>query len=95
MGGTPGIDLGEAGLILLIVILSPFSPTIGGFLITALTLGRTGVRDLWRRLWNRNLTIPWLLAIPLFYPVLLLITRNLAQLINGIPQAPFELLSKP
>lgn len=93
--GTPDIDLGTAGPILLILILSPFGPTIGGFLVTARAKGRAGVRDLWRRFWSRNLTFRWLVVVLLFYPVLRLIARYGAELLGGIPQAPFSSLSQP
>lgn len=68
--GTPDIDIKTAGPILLIVILSPFGPTIAGFTVTALTECKTGVKALWKRFWNRKLSFKWLLVILLFYPTL-------------------------
>jgi len=93
--GTPDIDLGTAGPILLIVILSPFGPTIGGFVVTALSTGRTGVRNLWKQFWNRNLKIKWLLIIVFFYPLLYLFSRYCSQLFFGLQQPPMQLLSTP
>lgn len=93
--GTPDIDLKTAGPILLIVILSPFGPTIGAFLVTARTKGRTGVRDLWRRFWKRKLTFGWLIVLFVFYPLVRLIARYSAQWLGGVPQAPFSSFAQP
>lgn len=93
--GTPDIDLATAGPILLIVILSPFGPTIGGFVVTALTEGRTGVKDLWKQFWNRKLNIKWLLLLLVFYPILYLFTRYCSQLFFGLHQAPMPLFKTP
>ena len=93
--GTRDFDLGSAGALLLILILSPFGPTIGAFFLTARTEGKTGVRNLWKRFWNRKLSFKWLLVILFFYAVFRLITRYSAEFLAGIPQAPFELLSQP
>ncbi len=93
--GTPEVDLVSAGPILLIVILSPFGPTIAGFVLTALTEGKAGVKGLWQRFWNRNLSWKWLLVILLFFPVKNLILRFSAQIFAGVPQQPFEWLGQP
>lgn len=93
--GTPDVKLGAAGPILLIVILSPFGPTIAGFVLTALTEGKAGVKHLWKRFWNRNLSWKWLLVILLFFPVKNLILRFSAQFFTGVSQAPFEILDQP
>ena len=93
--GTPDIDLASAGPILLIVILSPFGPTIAGFVLTALTEDKAGVKRLWKRFWSRNLSWKWLLVILLFFPAKNLILRFSAQIFAGISQRPFEWLDQP
>jgi membrane protease YdiL (CAAX protease family) len=93
--GTPDIDLGTAGPILLIIIFFPFGTTIGGFVVTALSSGRTGVKDLWKQFWNRNLKFKWLLVLILFYPILYLFTRYCSQLFFGLKQPPLDYLSTP
>jgi membrane protease YdiL (CAAX protease family) len=93
--GTPDVDLGSAGPILLIVILSPFGPTIAGFVVTALTEGKAGVKRLWKRFWNRNLSWKWLLVLLLFFPVKNLILRFSAQVFAGTWQPPFAFLDQP
>ena len=93
--GTPDIDLSTAGPILLVVVFSPFGPTIAGIVLTALTEGRAGVKQLWRRFWNRNLSWNWLLVILLFFPLKNLILRYSAQIFAGTPQQPFAILTQP
>ena len=93
--GTPDVDLGTAGPILLIVILSPFGPTIAGLVLTAFTEGKAGLIGLWQRFWNRNLSWKWLLVILLFFPLKNLILRYCAQFFAGVPQRPFEWLDQP
>jgi membrane protease YdiL (CAAX protease family) len=93
--GTPDVDLGSAGPILLIVILSPFGPTIAGFFVTAGTEGKAGVKRLWKRFWNRNLTFKWLLVILLFFPIKNLILRYSAQAFGVTSQPPLEWLTQP
>ena len=93
--GTPDIDLSTAGPILLVVVFSPFGPTIAGIVLTALTEGRAGVKQLWRRFWNRNLSWNWLLVILLFFPLKNLILRYSAQIFAGTPQQSFAILTPP
>lgn len=93
--GTPDVDLGAAGPILLIVILSPFGPSIAGFVLTALTEGKAGVKSLWRRFWNRNISWKWLLVVLLFFPLKNLILRFSAQFLAGVSQPPYGLLEQP
>jgi len=93
--GTPDVDLGSAGPILLIIILSPFGPTIAGLALTALTEGKAGVKRLWKRFWNRDLSWKWLLIILAFFPVKNLILRFSSQLFAGVRQPPFGLLDQP
>lgn len=93
--GTPEMDLATAGPILLIVILSPFGPTIAGFLVTARTEGKAGVKRLWKRFWNRNISWKWLLVILLFFPVKNLILRYSSLIFAGTSQQPFNWLTQP
>ena len=93
--GTPDVDLATAGPMLLIVIFSPFGPTIAGFVLTARTEGKAGVKRLWKRFWNRNLSWKWLLVLLLFFPVKNLILRFSAQVFAGTWQPPFGLLEQP
>jgi len=93
--GTPDVDLASAGPILLIVILSPFGPTIAGFVLTALTEGKAGAKHLWKRFWNRNLSWKWLLVTLIFFPAKNLILRFSSQVFAGVSQPPFGFLDQP
>jgi hypothetical protein len=81
--GTSEVDLGSAGPLILLIALTPYGPTIAGFVMTALTEGRLGVKALWRRFWNRNLSIKWLFVILLFYPALVLVANLISRTLDG------------
>ena len=60
-------------------------PTLAAFLITAFTEGKLGVKALWRRFWNRNLSIKWLLVTLLGFEVLKLLANLAVRTIDGQP----------
>ncbi|MEJ2487650.1 MAG: type II CAAX endopeptidase family protein [Anaerolineales bacterium] len=93
--GTPDFDLLKAGPVILIVLISPFGPTIGGFVVTALSERKEGVKRLWKRFWKSGLSTKWLLITLCFYPIMLLVIRYSAQVFAGTPQAPFPYLRQP
>lgn len=80
--GTPETDVSGFHPVILIVLIMPFGPTLAAFLMTARTRGRQGVRALWKRFWNRNLSWQWLLVALLIWPFLRLVT-NLVGRIAG------------
>jgi len=63
--------------------LASWGPIIAAFLVTALTEGKTGVRSLWGRFWNRNMSARWLLVTLLFLPVLALVDNLVIRLLDG------------
>jgi len=67
----------------IVAVLTGFGPTIAGFAMMAFTEGRSGVSALWRRFWNRNLTIPWLLVTLLFFPALALAVNLVSRQLDG------------
>ena len=71
------------------------SPSVAAFIVTGLTEGKPGVKALWRRFWNRNLSFKWLLVALLFLPVLRLVAGVLTQLFNdpSYPLFPEDTLS--
>lgn len=83
--GTPEAEFGAGAsvLILLLVALSPFGPTIGGFVLTGINEGKAGVRALWKRFWNLKINWIWLLVIVLWWPLLRLATNLVGQVIEG------------
>lgn len=92
--GTPDAELGSgaSAIILLLVTLSPFGPTIGGFVLTGLNEGKAGVRALWKRFWNLKINWKWLLVIVLWWPFLRLTTNLVGQVIEG---ESYPLLTNP
>lgn len=83
--GTPDAQLGGGAsfLILLLVALSPFGPTIGGFVLTGLNEDKTGVKALWKQFWNMNIKWQWLLVIFLWWPFLRSLTNFVGQIVNA------------
>jgi uncharacterized protein len=81
--GTPAVDFASAGPLILIIMLTPYGPTIAGFVITAITEGKPGVSALWKRFWNRNISFKWLLVILLFSPVLRLVANLISHMLDG------------
>ena len=51
--------------------------------MAAMTEGKTGVQALWKRFWNRRLSIKWLLVCILFFPVLQLAANLVTRTLDG------------
>lgn len=92
--GTFSTDVAAVLSLIGILLLMPFGPTIGGFVVSWQTDGRNGVRKLWERFWSRQIKLEWLFAIFTFYPLLFLIIRN-SGFILGIEQPTLWWLSNP
>ena len=70
---------------LLVALPATFGPTIAAFLLTAITEGKSGVKALWGRFWNRNLSIKWLLVSLFFFEGLGLVANLVARIVDGQP----------
>ncbi len=92
LGSQEADFTGANPLIIVLVALSPFGPTIGGFVMTAINEGRAGVKALWKRFWNLSINWKWLLVILLFWPGLRLLTNLVGQVTSG---ESFPLLVHP
>jgi membrane protease YdiL (CAAX protease family) len=57
-----GLGAFSAGPLMIIMVLAAWGPFIGAFVSAAITEGKAGIKSLWKRFWNRNLTIKWLLV---------------------------------
>jgi len=75
------------GFIVVVSILN-FGATIMAFVLTAISDGKQGVRDLWGRLWTRHVSIRWLLIALLIWPVVFLIVKLIAAVMDGTPFYP-------
>ena len=74
------LDVHGGGLGLILSALASWGPLIAAFVVTWLTAGKTGVKALWRRFWNRNMTWRWLLAAVLIIPAVALAANLLTRL---------------
>jgi membrane protease YdiL (CAAX protease family) len=64
---SPYVDFGLVSpLLLLFIMVTPFGPTIGAFVVSGLTEGKAGVGALWRRFWGVRFRVWWLLAVFVF-----------------------------
>ena len=69
----------------LVVVPTVIGPTLAAFWMTAITEGKPGVKALWRRFWNRNLSLKWLLVTLLAYELLRLVANLAVRTIDGQP----------
>ncbi len=81
--GTPNIDLVSAGPLVILIALTPFGPTIGSFVVTYITEGKTGVKKLWKRFWSTNLGLRWFLGILLIEVILFGAPHLLTRIFEG------------
>jgi membrane protease YdiL (CAAX protease family) len=72
------------GLFVVLSILN-FGATITAFVLTAISDGKQGVRNLWGRLWTRHVSLRWLLIALLIWPVVFLIVKLFATVLDGTP----------
>ena len=75
---------------ILFVGLAGWSPTIAAFLVTALTEGKPGVSALWKRFWNRNVSLKWLIVTLLFVPAVWLVANIATRLLGGWANRLFD-----
>ena len=94
----PSIE-GPAALIedppLVLLTLAAWGPIIAAFVVTALTEGKPGVRALWKRFWNKNMSVKWLLVTLLFLPATQLVTNLLTRFLDGQDYPVFFTYSPP
>jgi len=67
----------------ILILLANISPTLAAFIVTAMTEGRSGVKTLWGRFWNRNLSLKWLLVALLFIPTVRLVANLIYRTLDG------------
>jgi hypothetical protein len=80
---TPNGNLASAWLLYPLILLAPYGPTIAGFVVTGITEGKPGVKALWKRFWNRSLSLKWLFVILLFFPTLRLAANFVSRTLDG------------
>ena len=79
----------ESPVFIVAVSILNFGPAIMAFVLTAISDGKQGVKDLWGRFWTRHVSIRWLLIALLIWPVVFLIVKLFAAVMDGTPFFPF------
>ncbi len=74
-----------------LLVLGNMGPTVTAFVLTAISDGRRGVGELWRRFWNRNLGVKWLLVVLVMWPAVGLVMNLVAHTLNS--NATYPILS--
>lgn len=69
----------------LVVVPTVIGPTLAAFFLTAITEGKPGVKALWKRFWNRSLSLKWLLVSLLGIEALRLVTNLAVRTVEGQP----------
>jgi membrane protease YdiL (CAAX protease family) len=78
-----GLSNLSAGPGIMIIVLANWGPLIAAFVVTAITEGKSGVKALWRRFWNRNMSIKWLLVAVLMIPAMGLVANLVSRTLDG------------
>ena len=81
--------------ILFVGIPGAIGPTFAAFVMTAITEGKPGVKALWLRFWNRNMSLKWLIVTLLFYDTFRLAANLIAQASDGQAYPVFDLPDPP
>src|SRR5512136_1388969 len=72
-----------AGPGIVIIVLASWGPLLAAFGLTALTEGKAGVKALWGRFWNRNMSFRWLLVALLIIPAVALVTNLVIRALDA------------
>lgn len=84
-----GLDLSTSGsgpvtpLVVLIGVVGTIGPSIAAFIVAGFSEGKAGVKALWKRFWNRNMSLKWLVVILVFYDTCRLIANLIARAMDG------------
>jgi membrane protease YdiL (CAAX protease family) len=83
------------GLIIFMVLINT-APLILAFALTAIADGKQGVKVLVGRLWNRQMSIRWLLVSLLLWPAVFLVINLTARTLEGHATVPiFSFVGRP
>lgn len=93
--GTSEVDFGSAGPLILLIALTPYGPTIAGFVMAALTEGKDGAKALWKRFWSRTWSLKWLLVSLLFFPALRLVANIVSRTLDNQAYPVFTWPNQP
>jgi uncharacterized protein len=83
-----GLDMSTNGsgpinpLVVLIGVTGTIGPSLAAFIVTGFSEGKAGVKALWKRFWNRNMSLVWLIVILSFYNAFRLIANLVARVVD-------------
>ena len=90
---------GEAALTtspgVILAVLGSWGPIIAAFVVTGITDGKSGICGLWRRFWNRNMSVKWLFIALLIIPIMELISNLVSRMVTGLAYPFFNLPNPP
>jgi hypothetical protein len=84
-----GLDMSTSGsgpvnpLVVLVGVMGTIGPSLAAFVVTSLSEGKAGVKALWKRFWNRNMSLKWLIVILFFFNAFRLIANLIARAVDG------------
>jgi membrane protease YdiL (CAAX protease family) len=78
--------------IILLFTAATWGPTIAAFVMMAIIEGKPGLRSLWKRFWNRDVSAKWLVVILLFFPALWFIGNLIYRILDA---QPYPFLDQP
>jgi membrane protease YdiL (CAAX protease family) len=78
-----GLSALSAGPGVILLTLAAWGPILAAFLVTAITDGRSGIKALWGRFWNRNIGVQWLLITFLMIPIVELASNLITRMVNS------------
>jgi membrane protease YdiL (CAAX protease family) len=67
---------------LIIKVLASWGPLIAAFTVTAISEGKPGLRALWNRFWNKNMSCKWLLVTLLTLPAIQMASNLVTRLLD-------------
>ena len=69
--------------VVLIGVLGTIGPSLAAFVVTGFSEGKAGVKALWKRFWNRNVSLMWLVVILFLDNAFRLIANLIARAVDG------------
>jgi membrane protease YdiL (CAAX protease family) len=78
-----------------LITLGGWGPIIAAFTVTALTEGKAGARELWKRFWNNRIGIKWLFVTLLLLPAAQLFANTIMRVLDPQPHPLFNLPNPP
>lgn len=93
--GTPNVSLQDMLVYIPIVVFSPYGPTFAAFLLTYINEGRELAKELWRKSWDSDIPLKWLLITILWFPLVNLVFRTISAFVFDVTQPQLQWINNP